>query len=241
MFKFIISISFLLVFVEGFSQEQKKDTLVDAKKDTIIYKSAYGLRVGIDISKPIKAQFDGSYSGLEIVGDYRLSKRWYAAVELGFEEENTVEDYSNSTAKGTYIRAGFNFNAYKNWLDMNNEIFLGYRYGFSIFEQTLNSYTPNVITGLDNNPIYFPANTISTPVTTNGLNAHWSEIVIGFRAETFKNFFITFSGSYKVLMSVKDPDNFKTLFSPGFNRIFESGTGFGFNYTLTYLIPFKKK
>ena len=227
MYKYFISICFLFIFVDGFSQEQKKDT--------IIYKSAYGLRLGIDISKPIITQFSSSYSGLEIVGDYRLSKRFYAAVELGFEEETSQEDYSNSTAKGNYIRLGFNFNAYKNWLDMNNEIYLGYRYGFSIFEQTLNSYTPNV------NSQYFPANTITTPTTTTGLNAHWSEIVLGFRAETFKNFFVTLSGSYKILMSVKDPENFKSLYSPGFNRIFETGTGFGFNYTLTYLIPFKKK
>ena len=35
-------------------------------------------------------------------------------------------------------------------------------------------------------------------------------------------------------MAVKEPDNFKTLYAPGFNRIFESGTGFGFNYTISY-------
>ena len=43
------------------------------------------------------------------------------------------------------------------------------------------------------------------------------------------------------MMRVTDPENFKSLYAPGFNRIFETGTGFGFNYTLTYLIPFKKK
>ncbi|PWG04459.1 DUF6048 family protein [Polaribacter aquimarinus] len=241
MFRFIISICFLIAFIDGFSQEQKKDSLVNNQKDSIIFKSAYGIRVGFDISKPIKAQFDKAYSGLEIVADYRLSKRFYAAVELGFEEQTADEDHTNSTAKGNYIKVGFNFNAYKNWLDMNNEIFLGYRYGFSIFEQTLNSYSPNVISGINGNPIYFPPNTITTPTITTGLNAHWSEVVIGFRAETFKNFFVTFSGSYKVMMSIKDPENFKSLFAPGFNRIFEGGTGFGFNYTLTYLIPFKKK
>lgn len=235
MFKFIISLWLFFLVVDTFSQEQKIDTIITPKQDSIVYKSAYGFRVGVDISKPIKAQFDGSYNGYEIVGDYRLSKRFYAAVELGFEEETTQEQFINSTSKGNYIRAGFNFNAYQNWLDMNNEIFVGYRYGFSIFEQTLNSFTPNV------NTFYFPAATITTPQTTTGLNAHWSEIVVGFRAETFKNFFVTFSGSYKILMSVKNPENFESLFSPGFNRIFASGTGFGFNYTLTYLIPFKKK
>ena len=55
------------------------------------------------------------------------------------------------------------------------------------------------------------------------------------------NLFIGFSFSYKVLMSVKDPEDFKTLFSPGFNRIFESNTGFGINYTISYLIPFSKR
>ena len=235
MYKYIISICFLFVFVDGFSQEQKKDTLIASKTDSITYKTNYGLRIGIDISKPILAQFSGTYSGLEIVGDYRIKKNLYLAAEVGYDEEITAEDYTNSTSKGNYIRVGFNYNAYQNWLDMNNEIFIGYRYGFSLFEQTLNSYTPNV------NSSYFPANTNTTPSTTSDLNAHWSEFVSGLKVETFKNFFITFSGSYKVMMSVKEPENFKTLYSPGFNRIFETGTGFGFNYTLTYLIPFKKK
>lgn len=245
MLKYIISICLLFVFVDGFSQEQKKDTLINTKKDSIVYKTNYGLRLGVDISKPILAQFNSSYSGFEIVGDYRINKNFYVAAEIGFEEETTAEDYTNSTAKGNYIRLGFNFNAYQNWLDMNNEIILGYRYGFSLFEQTLNSYTPNVsnennITDITTGN-YFPSNINTTPVTETGLNAHWSEVVVGFRTETFKNFFLTFTGSYKILMSVKDQENFKTLYAPGFNRIFESNTGFGFNYTITYLIPFKKK
>jgi hypothetical protein len=122
---------------------------------------------------------------------------------------------------------------------MNNEIFVGYRYGFSLFNQTLNNYTTNV-SDMENGS-YFPAvlNTIGQASTS--LNAHWSELMIGIKAETLQNLFIGFSFSYKILMNVKDPENFKTLFSPGFNRIFESNTGFGINYTISYLIPFSKK
>ncbi len=239
MYKFFISICFLCFVVDGFSQEQKKDTL-NNQLDSISYKTSYGLRVGIDISKPILAQFNSSYSGLEIVADYRISKNFYIATEFGFEEETSEEDYSNSTSKGNYLRLGINYNAYKNWLDMNNEIFVGYRYGLSYFEQTLNSYSHNLVTGDINVPIYFPSNIISTPSTSN-LNAHWSEIVVGLKVEIYTNFFASFSGSYKILMSTKEPDNFKTLYAPGFNRIFDSNSGFGFNYTLTYLIPFSKK
>ena len=234
MCKYFISIFFFLLFVDGYSQEQKKE-IEETEKDSIVYKSPYGIRVGMDISKPILASFNSNYTGFEIVGDYRISKNFYLAAELGHEENISKEDYTNSTSKGNYVRLGFNYNVYENWLDMNNEIFLGCRYGFSLFDQTLNSFTPNV------NTTYFPADEISATITASNLNANWSEFMFGIKVETFENLFVSTHISYKVLMSVKEPENFKTLFSPGFNRIFESSTGFGFNYTISYLIPFKKK
>ena len=239
MFKYFISICLLFVFAENFSQEQKKDSIISQEKDTVIFKTNYGLRLGMDISRPLFSSLYSNYNGLEIVADYRIKKNVYIAAEIGFEEKTSIEDYSNSTSKGNYIRLGLNYNAYDNWLDMNNEIFVGYRYGFSLFNQTLNNYTTNV-SDMENGS-YFPSvlNTIGQASKT--LNAHWSEFMIGVKAETLHNLFIGFSFSYKILMSVKDPENFKTLFSPGFNRIFESSTGFGINYTISYLIPFSKK
>lgn len=239
MYKYFISICLLFVFAENYSQEQKKDSIISQEKDTVIYKTNYGLRLGMDLSRPLFSSLYSNYNGLEIVADYRIKKNVYIAAEIGFEEKTSIEDYSNSTSKGNYIRLGLNYNAYDNWLDMNNEIFVGYRYGFSLFNQTLNNYTTNV-SDMENGS-YFPAvlNTIGQASTS--LNAHWSEFMIGIKAETLQNLFIGFSFSYKILMNVKDPENFKTLFSPGFNRIFESNTGFGINYTISYLIPFSKK
>ena len=239
MYKYFISICLLFVVAENFSQKQNKDTSLNKEKDTLVYKTNYGLRLGIDISRPILASLNGGYAGYEILGDYRIKKNLYIAAEVGYEEKTSAEDYSNSTSKGNYIRLGVNLNAYNNWLDMNNEVFVGYRYGFSLFDQTLNSYTPNISDAENNN--YFLADLNTTSRTATNLNAHWSELMIGLKAETFNNLFVGFSVSYKILMSVKEPDGFKTLFAPGFNRIFESNTGFGFNYTISYLIPFSKK
>lgn len=230
--KYFISIVFLLFFVNGFSQDKNKSAI---QKDTIIYTTNYGLRLGADISKPIISMLDASYMGFEILGDYRINKNWYAAAEFGFEEQTTEEDYTNSTAKGSFIKLGVNINTYNNWMDMNNEVYLGLRYGFSLFEQTLNSYTPNV------GNTYFPANTITTPQTTTGLTAHWTEFALGMKVETFKNLFVSINASFNILLSVKDPENFKSLYAPGFNRIYHSNTGFGFNYGISYLIPFQKK
>ena len=239
MYKYFISLCLLFVFAENFSQEQKKDIIIPQEKDTVVFKTNYGLRLGMDISRPLFSSLYSNYNGLEIVADYRIKKNVYMAAEIGFEEKTSIEDYSNSTSKGNYIRLGLNYNAYDNWLDMNNEIFVGYRYGFSLFNQTLNNYTTNV-SDMENGS-YFPAVINSIGQTSKSLNAHWSEFMIGVKAESLQNLFIGFSFSYKILMSVKDPENFKTLFSPGFNRIFESNTGFGINYTISYLIPFSKK
>ncbi len=231
MYKFFTSICFLIIFVSA-SAQQKNDSIT---KDTIVYKTNYGLRLGIDISKPIRSLLQDYTSGLEIVGDYRISKRWYIAAELGSEKFITREDYTNSTSKGSYAKLGVNFNSYNNWLDMNNEIFVGFRYGFALFDETINSYQIN--TG----NIILPTEIINTPIINEGLTAHWSEIQIGFRAEVYTNLFVTFSSSYKIMVSLTDPVNFKTHYAPGFNRIYASNTGFGFNYTISYLIPFLKK
>jgi len=225
MLKYIISFLVLAVSFSGFSQA----------KDTLTYKSPYGLRLGIDIGKPILGMIDSNSSGIEFVADYRISKNWYIAAELGNQKERTVEDYTTSTAKGNFIKIGLNYNAYKNWLDMNNEIYVGMRYGTSLFDQTLDSYRIN--TGSD----YFVSNTTTTPLSSTDLDAHWTEFVLGIKVETFKNLYLGFSFNYKIMLSLKHPQNFKTLYVPGFNRVFDTETGFGFNYTISYTIPFVNK
>ena len=236
---FFINLCLLLSFTCVNSQNllAKKES----KQDTIVYKTGYGLRLGLDLSKAGLSFFDKSYNGLEIVGDYRISSRWYLAAEIGYEEEITFEDYTTSSSKGNYIRIGANYNTYNNWLNMNNEIYVGGRYGVAIFDHTLNSYTPNVTTGSTNVPIYFPTSPVTTPITETGLTGQWLEFVFGIKAETFKNLFVGFSGSFKIVTAIEDQLGFKTLYAPGFNEVLDSGTGFGFNYTLTYLIPFVNK
>ena len=55
------------------------------KKDTVKTKESYGLRVGIDLSKPLISFLEPESKGLELVGDIRILRNYYAAVELGFD------------------------------------------------------------------------------------------------------------------------------------------------------------
>lgn len=209
--------------------------IAQQKQDTIKRTKSFALRVGIDISKPIRSIFEKDFKGIEITADANIYKNFFLAAELGFDKKTTAEDYLNFTTDGSYAKLGVNYNAYKNWIGMNNQIFVGIRYGFSSFKQTLNSYTPNVYGTV------ITTKTITPNTTFSNLNAHWTELVLGLKVETFKNIYLGAQVSLKKMISTKEPDNFKNLYVPGFSRVFSNNVGVNFNYTISYLIPIKKK
>lgn len=225
------TISILLIAVSFTVNAQDKEQ----SKDTIKYQNKFGLRVGADISRPIIGAFNNDIKGIELVGDYRVSRNLFVATEFGFYERNTDEDYINFKSKGSYIKLGVNYNLYQNWGDMSNEIYTGLRYGFSSFSQTLNSFEPNF------EGDYFPESTVDSNTKYSNLNAHWAEFVSGIKVEAFNNLYLGASISLKKMISQKQPTNFKNLYVPGFERVYLNDTGFGFNYTISYLIPIYKK
>lgn len=226
--KYTFSFVLFLFSWQGFSQ----DTL-QVKKAT--FPDRYGLRVGIDLHRLTKSFYDKDYQGLEIAGDYRLTKKFYVAGELGNEEKTVDDDRLNFTAKGSYFKAGFDYNSYENWLDMENMIHVGLRYGFSTFSQNLNSYKIYDPTNFYGENIVFPNQEF------DGLNASWIEVVGGVKTKLFNNFFLGFSLRLNYLVSQKKPETFDNLYIPGFNRTYDGKFGAGFNYTLSYFIPIYKK
>ncbi len=227
MLKFIFSLALLCVSISG--NAQVKDTTA------VVYPERYGLRVGVDLHRLSKSFYEKDYKGLEILGDYRLTRRFYLAGELGNEEKTVDDDRLNFTTKGTYFKAGFDYNTFENWLDMENMIYVGMRYGISSFSQTLNSYKIYDPTN------YYGENTVISGTKFNGLTANWIEIIGGVKAELFSNLYLGFSLRLNYLVSNKKPDGFDNLYIPGFNRTYDGKFGAGVNYTLSYFIPIYKK
>lgn len=199
------------------------------------YPDIYGLRIGIDALSASRNLWEKDFTGLDIQADYRLNKSWYAAVEAGFVNKYKDEDRLDFTTKGSYIRIGADKNVYKNWLDMNNMIYVGGRYGFSMFEQQLHSY--EIVTQGDylDNLTAYPNTTYST------LSAHWLELVGGMKAEISKNLFLGMSFRLHGLLYQKQPDQFENLYIPGFGKKYSGNIGASFNYSISYLFPLKKK
>ncbi|NNE78188.1 MAG: hypothetical protein HKN31_14090, partial [Pricia sp.] len=121
-----------------------------------------------------------------------------------------------------------------------NMIYVGGRYAFSAFSQTLNNYKI-----FDTNRYWNPDDFASGSTQNqefSGLTASWLEFVVGIKAEMLKNLYFGASARIGILITNKNPDNFSNLFIPGFNKVTDgSRFGVGYNYSISYLIPLYKK
>ena len=210
------------------------DSLVIKDKILTINK----LNIGLDLFKPIKSSSDGDNLNYEIVGDLQLTENLYLAGEYGIVDRIIEDENINFNSSGSFLRIGFNYNMFENWVGMDNSIYLGLRYATSNFSNKIINYT------VRNQDSYF-SNLVENDFQTieySGLSGNWIEIIAGLKVETFKNVYLGFSLRLNKLLSDSEPDNFDTLFIPGFNKVTDDNTfGSGFNYTLTYSIPLRKK
>lgn len=209
-------------------------------KDSVEYKQSYGLRLGVDLSRPILSFLDDNYTGLEIVADYRLNQNLYLAAELGTEDKTKQEDLFNFTTTGSYLKVGVNKNNYANWYGEQNLIYIGGRLAFSTFENTLNNYQY-----FDTNR-YWNSDDFATgsevPENFSGLSATWLEAVFGTKVELFSNMYMGASIRLGFLLSQKEDERFPNLWIPGFNKVTSNSRfGVGYNYSLSYFLPLYKK
>lgn len=213
-------------------------------KDTVEYKEEYGLRVGVDLSKLVLSFADEDYTGLELVGDYRLTQKLYLAAEIGNETKTQSENLNNTLlynfkTSGSYIKVGAEVNTYQNWFGMNNAITIGGRYAVASFSQTLNDYSI-----FNSNHFYSPDFLPGTQPNQefSGLNASWLEFVMGIKVELFANIYLGMSARLGFLVSNKEDERFPNLWIPGFNKVTDgSNFGVSYNYSISYFIPLYKK
>ncbi len=248
MSRYFISLIGLFCLVSGWAQQEPIDL---QPKDTVRYEEPYGIRVGIDLNRPLLTFLNDDYTGFEIVGDYRLTSKLYLAAELGNEKKTRSEllgndlnegqfEIYNFTTSGSYLKLGVDYNTYENWYGMNNSIFIGGRYAISSHSQTLNNYTL-----FDSNRYWSPDAFVPGSLEAEefgGLSASWLEFIFGTKVELFANIFLGASVRLAFLFTNKEADRFPNLWIPGFNKVTDgSNFGVSYNYTLSYFLPLYKK
>ena len=241
MSKYFISIIIGLLPILVLAQSEPVDL---SPKDTVVYKDPYGLRVGADISKLVLSFVDEDYTGLELVGDYRLTRKLYLDAEIGNETKKQDENLNNTIlydyeTSGSYIKAGVDMNTYTNWYGMNNAITIGGRYAVASFSQTLNNYSLYE-TNQFFNPEFLPGENPNREFS--GLSASWLEFVVGTKVELFANIFVGMSARLGFLVTNSEDEQFPNLWIPGFNKVTDgSNFGVNYNYSISYFIPLYKK
>ncbi len=231
---FIISLIIPSSMVFSQAESELNDSLTIKDKILNINK----IRLGFDVFKPIKSSSDGDNLNYEIVSDLQITENLYLAAEYGLTDRLIEDENINFNSNGSFLRFGFDYNMFKNWVGMDNSIFLGLRYGSSNFSNKIESYN------VRNSDAYF-SNFVDNNYQTidhSNLTGNWLEIVAGVKVETFNNVYLGFSLRLNKLLSTQKPENFDNLYIPGFNKVTDDNTfGSGFNYTLTYSIPLRKK
>ena len=218
----------------GQTESNSKDTLI--KKDKLL--NINKIRFGFDLLKPIASSSEGDNLNYEIVGDLQLTENIYLAGEYGSIDKLIEDENINLNSMGSFLRVGLDYNLFKNWIGMDNSIYVGFRYGNSSFSNKILNYE------VRNKDSYF-SNLVEDEFETieySNLSGNWIEILLGIKVETFKNVYLGLSLRLNKLLSDEKPNNFGNLFIPGFNKVTDENTfGSGFNYTLTYSIPLKKR
>jgi len=231
---FIISICLSTNMLIGQTESNSNDTLI--KKDKLL--KINKIRLGLDLLKPILSSSEGDNLNYEIVGDLQLTENVYLAGEYGLVDKVIEDENINFNSTGSFLRIGFDYNMFENWIGMDNSIYVGVRYGTSSFSSKILDYN------VRNKDSYF-SNLVTDEFETiehSNLSGNWIEILLGIKVETFKNVYLGLSLRLNKLLSDEKPNNFGNLFIPGFNKVTDENTfGSGFNYTLTYSIPLRKR
>jgi hypothetical protein len=165
-------ISFIFIAnLQSLSAQSKNDSLVNDK-----IKAPLTLRFGIDLFQPAISQFDKTFKGFEIVGDLRINENLYLSSEIGTLERTQQSELINFTTSGSYFKFGIDFNMYKNWTGMNNQVFLGIRFTNSLYNHNINNYV------LYRTEQFFGENLVQDGYSTgklSDLNAQWIEFLVG--------------------------------------------------------------
>lgn len=190
------------------------------------------LKLGVDPGTLYYSIFSQKRDFLEFEADIDIDA-FFLVVNYGLSDYNLNETTYNYSNTGRYFRFGFDFNFMRD--DPHyNVAFVGLRYATSGFEDQLNFDTQAIIESETGWP-----NTTETFSNSN-LNARWFEMNAGLKIRVVNQLFLGFTVRYKLFLQVTGVEDLRPYYVPGFGKNVSSAA-FGFNYYVSYRLPFRKK
>jgi hypothetical protein len=191
-----------------------------------------GPRISYDLASLTLLYFDPDRMVYSISMDYELKQDIYAVLDLGYQHVKISRDQYNYTSNGMFARIGADVNLlnYDKKVDVYEMMYVGGRYGFSLFsQQAENIIIPDAYWGDFN----------GGRIGKHQINAHWISLVGGMRAEVFRNFFMGWSVFMNLRFYQSGDKGIEPYNIPGFGKGSNRVTA-TFNYSLSYRIPMQR-
>jgi hypothetical protein len=184
-----------------------------------------GLRIGVNVVRPLMIFPVPSRFGLEFVGDINAGPNYFLVAEAGFSRRVLNEPAYHLQENGIFLRIGGERNFYNH---LNDVIALGGRIGFS----TYNRSAPSILV----EGVYWDDFMGSLPTDT--FFKQWAEVVLTLKTEVFANLFLGWNLRGKLLLFDRKDIHLDNRYIPGFGASSVT-TAAGFDFYIYYRIPFK--
>lgn len=159
--------------------------------------------------------------------------KYFLVVDYGHTSFSVNETYFDYSSEGSYFRIGPDINFIKD-RSRNDVLFLGLRYGFGSFDETIQYSTSNEIQQQE----YWPQTTVTENFQDIGFR--WLEVNSGLRANVIDNFYMGFTLRIKFGLNVNSDKSFTSYYLPGYGK--ESfRPNFGGSYYIYYRLQFREK
>lgn len=177
----------------------------------------YGVAVGADLVGLGMKVAGMEWSFMEVMARVNLKDKFFPIFEMGLGEadhEGNDLDY-RFKLRAPYFRGGMDYNINKK--HNGNRLFVGVRYGFSVFNYDLTSPTP----------LTDPVWNVSQPFNHESLRgtAHWAEIVFGLETRLWKIIRLGWDIRGKFRMAQTTGEVGPPWLIPGFGKNDTSGWG----------------
>lgn len=191
-----------------------------------------GPRISYDLASLALLYYDPDRMVYTISVDYEMEQDIYPVIDLGYQHVKITSENYHYSSSGLFTRIGADVNLlkYDKQADVYEMMYVGGRYGFSLFNQQADNITITDLYWGDYN---------DGQIEKHNLHVHWISFVGGMRAEVFRNFFMGWSVFLNIKFYQSGPKDMEPYNIPGFGKGANRATAI-FNYTVSYRIPLQK-
>ncbi len=226
MLRYTINILFIFWSLSSFSQKQINDTLI--KNDSIHILKPFNVRIGFDLGNFIDGKLNNNPKTAFFI-DSNIYKNYFLCLEVGSNNNDFNNSVYHFQTKGNYLKLGVDYNIYDNWPGMDNQISMGFHYGYSNFTGTLVGYKINQPSNT------FPPMENIVNKEFKNISGKWFEITSKLQVEVLRHIYLGYSISLKYLLSAKRTNEYEVPFIPGFYKVNSNRNfGFGMQYYISY-------